>query len=90
MSFLDKIEEMQKKPDHIKRRVVFAGVFIIMFLVIAAWVSTLKIKLGNEQGKTTLSSPFSVFKNIISETVEEGLSGLNNMNGRSVQDMDNR
>lgn len=76
MSLIDKIENMQKKPDHIKRRVLFASVFIIMFIIAAAWISTLKVSLGEQAKEKSISSPFSVFKDMIGETVSKTSDGI--------------
>ena len=52
MAIIDNIEKLHKKPDHIKRRILLASVFVIMFVVVSVWVSTLRMTLGREDKKT--------------------------------------
>ena len=62
MAIIDNIEKLHKKPDHIKRRILLASVFVIMFIVVSVWVSTLRMTLGRESQKDNqVSSPLSVF-----------------------------
>ena len=68
MSLMDKIENIQKKPDYIKKRILFAAVLMIMFAIIAVWVSTLNITAGVEEDrekKEAFASPFAVVKDIV-------------------------
>ena len=66
MPFIDNIEKLHKKPDHIKRRILLASVFVLMFVVVSVWVSTLRITMGRESKKDSqVSSPFSVFFGIV-------------------------
>lgn len=80
MSLLNKLETIQKKPERIKRRILFVSLFVLMFIVTAVWVSTLKVTLGNGGGvkEAAISSPFSVFKDIIGDSVSIGFSGVKN------------
>ena len=52
MAIIDNIEKLHKKPDHIKRRILLASVFVLMFIVVSVWVSTLRMTLGREDQKT--------------------------------------
>ena len=62
MAIIDNIEKLHKKPDHIKRRILLVSVFVLMFVVVSVWVSTLRITMGRESKKDSqVSSPFSVF-----------------------------
>ena len=77
MSFIDNIEKLHKKPDHIKRRILLASVFVLMFIVVSVWVSTLRITLGKEGPKNSqVSSPLSVFFGIIKGGVDAGVNGV--------------
>ena len=77
MPLIDNIEKLHKKPDHIKRRILLASVFVIMFIVVSVWVSTLRITLGKEGPKNSqVSSPLSVFFGIIKGGVDAGVNGV--------------
>ena len=68
MSFIDNLEKLHKKPDHIKRRILLASVFVLMFIVVSVWVSTLRMTLGREDQKgSQVSSPLSVFLALLRE-----------------------
>ena len=56
MAIIDNIEKLHKKPDHIKRRILLASVFVIMFIVVSVWVSTLRMTAG--AGKPERQSSF--------------------------------
>jgi len=43
MSILDKIEEVRKKPEYIRLRYVWAGVFISMIFVVIIWIFSFKL-----------------------------------------------
>jgi len=77
MPLIDNIEKLHKKPDHIKRRILLAGVFVIMFIIVSVWVSTLRITLGKESPKDSqVSSPLSVFFGIIKGGIDVGVNGV--------------
>lgn len=77
MSFVDNIEKLHKKPDHIKRRILFVGVFVMMFVIVFVWVSTLKVTLGdNNKKENNISSPLSVFFGIIRDSASAGIKGI--------------
>ena len=79
MSFIDNIEKLHKKPDHIKRRILLASVFVLMFIIVSVWVSTLKVTMGREgQKDSQVSSPLSVFFGIIKGGVDASVSGVVN------------
>lgn len=48
MSIYDKLEEIRKKPEHIRMRYVWMMVIISMVFVIAIWIFSLK---GNQENK---------------------------------------
>ena len=77
MAIIDNIEKLHKKPDHIKRRILLASVFVIMFVVVSVWVSTLRMTLGREDKKDSqVSSPLSVFFGIVKGGVDASISGV--------------
>lgn len=87
MSFVDNIDKLHKKPDHIKRRILFIGVFVMMFIVVSVWISTLRVTLGDENKKeNNISSPLSVFFGIIKESVSVGVKGIKDSIGNIKQD----
>jgi len=88
MSLLNKLETIQKKPERIKRRILFFSLFMLMFIITAVWVSTLKVTLGSKEDsakKTSISSPFSVFKDIIGDSVGMGVDGVKDSLGKLKQ-----
>ena len=87
MPLIDNIEKLHKKPDHIKRRILLAGVFVIMFIIVSVWVSTLRITLGKESPKDSqVSSPLSVFFGIIKGGVDAGINGVTGSINKLKQD----
>lgn len=78
MILLNKLETIQKKPERIKRRILFVSLFMLMFIITGVWVSTLKITLGKGENakEASISSPFSVFKDIVGDSVEMGIGGV--------------
>lgn len=73
MSLMDKIENIQKKPDYIKKRILFVVVSIIMFIIIAVWVSTLNISVGVEESREkqeSFASPFAIIRDIAKDSVK--------------------
>lgn len=79
MSLIDKIENIQRKPEHIKRRILFVSVTFFMFVIVAAWVSTLKLASAKKdfpEGKEAIASPVSVFSGILSDGLAAGVSEL--------------
>ncbi len=47
MSISDKIEEIRKKPEHIRLRYVWAGVAVVMFFIIIIWIFSLQEAFKN-------------------------------------------
>ena len=77
MSLIDNIEKLHKKPDHIKRRILLVSVFVLMFIIVSVWVSTLRISSGKESPKDSrISSPLSVFLGTVKDGVDVGISGV--------------
>ena len=70
---MDKIENIQKKPDYIKKRILFAAVAIIMFVIIAVWASTLNITIGVEESREkqeSFASPFAIIRDIAKDSIK--------------------
>lgn len=46
MSLIEKIEEIRKKPEHIKMRYVWLCVIVCMFLIVAIWFLSIKADIN--------------------------------------------
>lgn len=71
MSLMDKIENLQKKPEPARRKIMLVSMAVIFLLIIAVWVSTFRISLNAEntdEQKSGDQSPFAVFKNLTKDT----------------------
>lgn len=87
MSFINNIEKLHKKPDRVKRMVLFTSIFVIMFIVIVVWISTLKATLGQENNKDNqVSSPLSVFFGIIKGGVDVSINRVTGSINKLKQD----
>lgn len=88
MPIIDNIEKLHKKPDSVKRLILFAIVFIAMFIIVFVWISTLKVASGEREGKkdSQISSPISVFFGIVKESVNASVDGVANSIGKLKQD----
>ena len=51
MSIFDKIEEIRKKPEHIRMRYVWGGVAVVMFFIIIIWIFSLQETFKNSLPK---------------------------------------
>ncbi len=66
MTLLDKIEELQKKPENYRKKVLVVLMILIMSAVAAVWVSTVNLSVG-EVGESKKKSgveyaPLNVLK----------------------------
>lgn len=55
MPLLDKIEELQNKPENYRRKVLVVLMVTIMSVVVAVWVSTVNLSVGG-MGKSEKKS----------------------------------
>ncbi|MBU3925656.1 hypothetical protein KJ763_00605 [Patescibacteria group bacterium] len=64
MSLIDKIENLQKKPEAYRKKVLFASLTVIMILIIAIWISTFNLSFSKKQKEEMTSSvaPLEVLK----------------------------
>lgn len=64
MGLIDKIENLQQKPESFRKKVLFASMVAIMVLIIAVWVSAFNLSLSEKQKEETVSSvaPLEVLK----------------------------
>ena len=72
MSFLEIIEKIQKKPEHIRRRILILSTIIIMAIIIAMWLINLTLSTQTMIAKEQPSSPspFLVFWQTIKSSIE--------------------
>jgi len=68
MSIFDKLEKIQNKPEHIRKRILTVSVVLIMILIIFLWINDLKYSLQNKESESP-PGPFSVFKEAILSSV---------------------
>lgn len=59
MSIGDKIEEIRKKPEHIRMRYVWFFVFLSMIFVIAIWLFSVKVALNERKDLPAENNPFN-------------------------------
>lgn len=81
MSFLDKIEKIQKKPEHVRYKILFISVAVIMFAIIFVWVSVVKLSFEpkiekKESVVSPINSAFGFIKDI-SGTIKDGVEEIN-------------
>lgn len=68
MNIFDKLEKIQNKPEHIRKRILAVSVVLIMGLIIFLWINDLKYSLKNGESEAP-PGPFSVFKEAILSSV---------------------
>lgn len=64
MGLMDKIENLQKKPESYRKKVLFAALSVAMVLIVFVWVSTFNLSLSEKQKEEVVSSaaPLEVLK----------------------------
>jgi hypothetical protein len=67
MSLINKIENLQKKPESIRRRILFVSVIAIMFVVVVVWIFTLNLSLNSSEKSETSYTPFKVFGGLVKD-----------------------
>jgi uncharacterized membrane protein YozB (DUF420 family) len=72
MSLIDKVENLQKKPEPYRRKVLFAGVLAFMFLIVFVWFTTFDFSFGNDMEIKEAYTPFQVIKNDLG-SIKDGL-----------------
>ncbi len=77
MGFLDKIENLQKKPEHYRRKVLAVSLVVIMSAVVFVWVFSLRTTLSgsneNEAERETIAeyAPFRVLKDSVASSASQ-------------------
>jgi ABC-type sugar transport system permease subunit len=90
MGLIEKIEEIRKKPDHIKLRYVWFFVAICMILVIAIWFFSLKTSLGKSFFRAKTNSTSDVQKTGLEllkeiERQKESMNTLSNAASKELE-----
>lgn len=67
MGILEKIENLQKKSEAEKRKILIISMIVIMSAVIVFWFSTLRVSLDSKKENQTAFAPFAVFGDIVAD-----------------------
>lgn len=67
MSLINKIENLQKKPESIRRRILFVSIIAIMFVIVVVWIFTLNLSLKSSEKSETSYTPFKVFGGLVKD-----------------------
>jgi len=68
------IEKFQKKPEHIKRRIVLVVTLVLFLAIIAIWLSVGNIEHPKQKHENQIKSalsPFDNFKNIFMDIKDD-------------------
>jgi Tfp pilus assembly protein PilO len=76
MSLINKIENLQKKPESIRRRILFVSIIAIMFVIIVVWIFTLNLSLSNNEKNETSYTPFKVFGGLVKDAYNVSLGSI--------------
>jgi len=75
MVFFEKIENLQKKPEHYRRRVLAVSLIAIMSAVVFVWGFSLRATLSssNEEEQKVIAeySPFKVLKESVASSASQ-------------------
>jgi len=81
MSLVDKIENLQKKPEPYKRKVLFASVLAFMFLVVFIWFTTFDFSFGNNTEIKEAYTPFQIIGNDLVGIKDSLMSSVGEIKG---------
>lgn len=85
MSLIDKIEKLQKKPEHFRYKVLVFTLIVLMAVVVFIWVSLMSVSIKNVQINSDNSEavlPDGVFDNLKNDSksvlnvIKEDISGF--------------
>ncbi len=83
MSLLDKIGELQKKPEPYRKKVLAVLMVLIMSAVVFVWISTVNLSFGGTEAAAKKSgleyAPFKILKEGaagVKETFNDAVSQL--------------
>jgi len=75
MVFFDKIENLQKKPEHYRKRVLAVSLVVIMSAVVFVWVFSLRATLSssNKEEREVIAeyAPFKVLKDSVANSASQ-------------------
>lgn len=60
MSISDKIEEIRRKPEHIRMRYVLGGVAVSMFFIVIIWLFSLSETMKKSSVKSPAADPLNL------------------------------
>lgn len=78
---MDKIENLQKKPESYRRKVLFFSLIIIMAVIISIWIFTLNLSPSEEKIHTVSFSPIQVLGedfNNLKNTIKNSFNQIKN------------
>lgn len=80
------IEELQQKPEYVRRNITIILTLVIFMVVVFVWLSTSDINIGNinkEQEEDInigeVLSPFANIKNTVGDAVDDIGNNIDNM-----------
>jgi len=76
MWLIDKIESLQKKPESIRRRILFVSMVVIMFVIVAVWIFSLSFSLKSKEKSETSFTPFKIFGGLVKDAYNVSLGGV--------------
>jgi hypothetical protein len=65
------IERLKEKPEHVKQRIQYISVFVIMSLIIALWIGTFKSRFIEKDETVEGSNPVSLIGRAFSSIKED-------------------
>lgn len=78
MSFLDRIEKLQKKPRGVREKILAASVIIIMAVLIAVWIQMTRRNFLQKPPLANSESPFKTLWNIAGRGFKDVLDQFKN------------
>ncbi len=64
-----KIEEINRKPEHIRKKFMYGAVFVCMVFVVVIWLMSMKINFSSSSYNKETQEPTSI-DNLIKNKVE--------------------
>ena len=70
MSLMNKIEDLQKKPEAIRRRILVVSIIALMFAVVVIWIFSLNFSLNSGQKNETSFTPFKIVGGLVGDVYD--------------------
>ncbi len=86
---MSKIENLQKKPESIRRRILFMSIIAIMFLVVVVWIFTLNFSLKSSEKSETSYTPFKVFGGLVKDAYNVSFGSIKEAVGQLKKQFEN-